>query len=151
MADKLKVAKPGSLGSRLSWMFRRLYYKRRLKKICEALGITPYGWQEEFVLQDNLPRMVFGRCTGKTMAVVLRILVRGPGKGAFPSRSFALDPDACKNRYTLDATYCEYRRCYEICNRAGLMRKHPPLPRPRSMQEIGILDEIHEYGRRDNK
>ena len=148
MAKKLRMAKPGSISSRLSGVFRRIYYKRRLMKICKVLEITPYGWQEEFVLKDIPIRMPGGRCTGKTMAVVLRILVRGPWKGAFPLRGLALDPDACKNRYVLDATYCEYRRCYEVCNRAGLMKRQPPLPRPRSIADVGILDEMHAYGLR---
>jgi len=140
MAKKLRMAKPGSISSRLSGVFRRIYYKRRLKKICKVLEITPYGWQEEFVLKDSPIRMPGGRCVGKTMAVVLRVLVRGWIKDPYeyPVQCLALDPDACIDRYRLDATYMEYRRCYERCNAAGLMRKHPPMPRPRGLADIGI-------------
>ena len=53
-----------------SW-FRRRY---RLWKICWAIGIKPYPWQRAFALgktgSDEFPQ---GRCTGKTMAVMLRI------------------------------------------------------------------------------
>lgn len=149
MAKIKKLAKPGSISSRLSWIFRQCYYRVRLKKICKVLDITPYEWQKKYVLQDSVTCMPVGRCNGKTMAVTLRILVRGPSKHpVFPARDLAQDPDACRGRHMLDCTYMEYRRYYEKCNAAGLMRWQNPLPRPRSLADIGILDEIHEYGRR---
>lgn len=138
MAKKLKQAKPGSIGSRLSGVFRQVYYRRRLKRICKVLEITPYKWQKEYVLADK-GMMLYGRCIGKTMAVVLRILVRGPSKGLYPARDLLNDPDIGVDRHRLDITYMEYRECFEKCNAAGLMRKHRLIPRPEGLKDAGIL------------
>lgn len=127
---------------RIWWrkMVEPLYFKMRLKQVSKALGITPYAWQKRFVLTDyGRLYMPGGRCTGKTMAAVLRILVRNPS-ATTPgfTRSLLLDPDAYVNLHMLDATYCEYRRCFEICNKAGLMHKHVLIPRPRSYADLGF-------------
>lgn len=121
-------------------MVEPIYFKIRLKRISKALGITPYAWQKRFVLTDyGTLHVPGGRCTGKTMAAVLRILVRNPSvtTPGF-TRSLLLDPDAFENLHMLDATYCEYRRCFEICNKAGLMKKHDLIPRPRSYADLGF-------------
>lgn len=117
-----------------------IYFKIRLRRISKALEITPYAWQKRFVLTDYGTLYVpGGRCTGKTTAAVLRILVRNPSVTTPGiTRSLLLDPDVFGNLHMLDATYCEYRRCFEICNKAGLMRRHELIPRPRSYADLGI-------------
>lgn len=48
----------------------------RLRRICKRLGIKPYPWQKSFALgkTDRLDAPP-GRRTGKTMAVMLRLLI----------------------------------------------------------------------------
>lgn len=121
-------------------MVEPIYFRIRLKRISKALGITPYAWQKRFVLTSYGTLYVpGGRCTGKTMAAVLRILVRNPSVTTPGiTRSLLLDPDVFGNLHMLDATYCEYRRCFEICNKAGLMNKHVLISRPRSYADLGF-------------
>ena len=49
----------------------------RLWRICRAIGITPYKWQADFALGIlDYPNYPKGRATGKTMAVMLRLLMQ---------------------------------------------------------------------------
>ena len=53
-----------------------IYKRYRLRKICKAIGINPYRWQKDYALGKtdtlNAPE---GRATGKTTAVMLRLLL----------------------------------------------------------------------------
>lgn len=55
---------------------KRLRRRWRLWRACNKLGIKPYPWQLEFALglTDHL-NCPPGRQTGKTMAVMLRLLI----------------------------------------------------------------------------
>lgn len=76
-------------------IFMHKHFKRyRLRKICKALGIVPYPWQRDFALGKtdtlNAPE---GRATGKTMAVMLRLLMVYPGKPMNALHTLRADPD----------------------------------------------------------
>lgn len=92
----------------------------RLRLICRAIGIKPYGWQREFALgKTNVLNAPPGRATGKTTAIMLRLLMAEPG--AFDvrpsaSRYFALDPDWLPNEpQRCRWYYREYRYLWRRC------------------------------------
>lgn len=67
--------------------------KYKLRRICKVLGITPYPWQRDFALgKTDVLAYPPGRVTGKTMAVMLRMLMSDAGKPA-PMWLFYADPD----------------------------------------------------------
>lgn len=106
----------------------RLVLRRRLNKICEALGITPYPWQVEFVLAER-PEMLFNheKCSGKTTAVILRALVYGQYSSGNFSDFVRLDPDAQRSGRAMLYAYEQYRYAYAVCLKARAIPKHPPL------------------------
>lgn len=106
----------------------RLVLRRRLNKICEALGITPYPWQVEFVLAER-PEMLVNpeRYSGKTTAVILRALVYGQYSSGNFSDFVRLDPDAQRSIRAMLYAYEQYRYAYAVCLKARAIPKHPPL------------------------
>ena len=55
-----------------------MYLRRRLQRVCWIIGIEPYDWQVHYALTGHVPggRWPEGRCSGKTMAVMLYGLIR---------------------------------------------------------------------------
>lgn len=108
-------------------IFMHKHFKRyRLRKICKALDIVPYPWQRDFALGKtdtlNAPE---GRATGKTMAVMLRLLMAYPGKPVNALHTLLADPDfrtaSLRMLYWYDS---EYRRCTHACDRARIPVYH---------------------------
>lgn len=106
----------------------RFVLRRRLNKICEALGITPYPWQVDFVLSER-PAMLVNheKCSGKTTAVILRALVYGQYSDGDFSDFVFLDPDARRSRRAMLCAYEKYRYEYAVCLKARAIPEHPPL------------------------
>lgn len=110
------------LNKLFAW-FRRRY---KLWKICRAIGIKPYPWQRAFALgkasSNEFPQ---GRCTGKTMAVMLRLLVSTYEEAAdlqWVGTVLAADPDWSPHFYSRARWYCdEHRRLWWRCYDAGII------------------------------
>lgn len=113
----LRKAKKERLVRKFLCKYSRRY---RLHQICMAVGIMPYDWQRKFALgETDVLDVPPGRATGKTMAVMLRLLMAEPDlPGAHPAARvyFAFDPDWrphdtwCARWY-----YAEYRRLWKRC------------------------------------
>lgn len=92
----------------------------KLRRICKAIGIKPYGWQRKFALgetaQLNAPP---GRAVDKTMAVMLRLLLLEPEPHEprpLASWVFSLDPDWTPSDHRrCNWYYGEYLRLWHIC------------------------------------
>lgn len=108
-------------------IFMHKHFKRyRLRKICKALGIVPYPWQRDFALGKtdtlNAPE---GRATGKTMAVMLRLLMVYPGKPMNALHTLRADPDfRTANKRMLYHYDSTYRSCTFACDRAMIPVYH---------------------------
>ena len=108
-------------------IFMHKHFKRyRLRKICKALDIKPYNWQRDFALGKtdtlNAPE---GRATGKTMAVMLRLLMAYPGKPVNALHTLRADPDF--GTATMRMVYWydrEYSRHAHACDRAWIPVYH---------------------------
>lgn len=100
------------------------HFKRyRLRKICQALDIVPYSWQAAFALGkiDDLPCVSCGRACGRTMAVMLRLLMVMPGEPHDILGTLRKDPDFTNERMMAIVWYNEeYDRLMEKCRRAGI-------------------------------
>lgn len=108
---------------------QRWLHRRRLRRVCKALGIIPYPWQARFALAKNpgqLPNT--GRRTGKTMAVILRVLVQPPPSGKNAPSFIAHDPDADMSLAVQHCIYDDYRSAHAICVKAHAIPNRPPLP-----------------------
>lgn len=88
-----------TLSRRLQLMFyglHRIFPRFKFWRICKALGINPYPWQKDFALgrTTRLPRKgTRFRQTGKTTAVMLRLLMIYPGQSADILKILRADPD----------------------------------------------------------
>lgn len=97
--------------------------RRRLRRICDALDIRPYCWQRDFALGligcDAFPK---GRATGKTTAVMLRILMLPPNASDVAVRAIlARDPDWKPSDPRRCRWYAyEYVRMRVICAESGI-------------------------------
>lgn len=72
--------------------------RRKFRQICKTIGIKPYSWQREFALNgylDGYYNTPFpgGRQTGKTTAVMLRLLMAYPNEPCDVQRILSCDPD----------------------------------------------------------
>lgn len=98
-----------------------IFPRFKLWRICKALGINPHPWQKDFALgrTTRLPRKVSRfRATGKTTAVMLRLLMICPGQSFDILKILRADPDFdTSNRMRLGWYDGMYRRmawrCYE--------------------------------------
>ena len=92
----------------------------KLWRICQAIGIKPYTWQKEFALHERV-QFPSGRCTGKTMAVMLRLLMLKPYDTTSVYSVLCCDPDwrgsDMKRRRWYEG---EYRRRAAECFQAGI-------------------------------
>lgn len=104
-----------SLDARMCNHFPR--YK--LHRICKAIGIKPHKWQKDFAL-DEFPRLIFdyGRGTGKTTAVMLRLLMQHPRSKFCAETVLIADPDYRKDRMRWYGD--EYRKLKNKCLAAGI-------------------------------
>lgn len=103
----------------LHWHFKRY----RLRKICEALDIVPYPWQRDFALDkiDAIPYHSADRASGKTMAIMLRLLMLKPGELHDILGTLRKDPDFTNERITVLAVYTdEYNHLAQRCLAAGI-------------------------------
>lgn len=99
----------------------RIFPRFKFWRICKALGITPHPWQKAFALgkTKRFPREATRfRATGKTTAVMLRLLMVHPGQSFDILKILRADPDFdTSNRMRLgfyDSTYRRMAwRCYE--------------------------------------
>ena len=110
-----------------NWLLRNCP-RYRLWRICKAIGIKPYLWQRWFALGkiDQLPDdLVDMPCTGKTVAIMLRILMipkNNAAAWAEAGRCIQLDPDYYPNwdQNRLWWYSGEYRRLKNLCLSAGI-------------------------------
>lgn len=99
----------------------RIFPRFKLWRICKTLGIKPYPWQKDFALgrTSRLPRkLLHFRATGKTTAVMLRLLMGRPGQPFDFPQILRADPDFdTSSKARLGWYDSEYRRlalrCYE--------------------------------------
>lgn len=103
----------------------------RFRKVCKAIGIKPYPWQRKFALSERgLPPFPSDeRATGKTMAVMLRILTYYPYGCRDAGLLFSMDPDFRREPARWRWYANEYKRLSMKCIDAGLdvlvlIRKH---------------------------
>lgn len=111
------------LRMRIRVLIQDIRQRRRLRRICEAIEIRPYPWQRDFALGligcDAFPE---GRATGKTTAVLLRILMLPPNASEVAVRTIlARDPDW----NPMDPRRCrwyayEYVRLRAMCMERGI-------------------------------
>lgn len=105
-------------------VWKRWKRERRLKKIMKAckLNIKLTAWQKHFILDEKavFPNDVLKRRTGKTLAVILRILVWNPPVGIEMLNMLLQDPDAGETGQQLRWTFYEFRKCANACQIAGV-------------------------------
>lgn len=66
----------------------------RLWKICKVIGIKPFRWQRDFALgRTDILNAPEGRATGKTTAVMLRLLLTCESDVSQIIRILKADPD----------------------------------------------------------
>lgn len=102
------------------WLCRRCR-RYKLQRICKVLGIKPYQWQRDFALKKtDVLSASQGRATGKTTAVMLRMLLSDTHAPA-PRWVFNADPDyIAKNAYRIRWYETEYRRLCKRCLNEGI-------------------------------
>jgi len=110
---------------KLQLIFYKLHYifpRFKFWRICRVLGIKPYKWQRDFAL-GVVAYLQYppGRATGKTTAVMLRLLMMQPYKFYYIQQTLANDPDfsTCDRRrvYWYDG---EYKRLAHKCAKAHI-------------------------------
>lgn len=105
-------------------MFMHHNFKRwRLRKICKALDIVPYPWQRDFAMgkADKIPGIMVYRGNGKTMAIMLRLLMLMPGEVHDILGTLRKDPDFTNEEFRRLRYYDEeYSRLADKCRNAGI-------------------------------
>lgn len=102
---------------------RYLADRIRLRRICKRLGINPFPWQRRFALglDDQLEAQP-GRQTGKTTAVMLRLLMMRKADYFEASKVLYCDPDFSNGFVSRCDWYSqEYRRLSELCGEKPLL------------------------------
>ena len=113
----------GQLKIKCTYFMHRHFKRYRLRKICEALDIVPYTWQAAFALGkiNVLPCGSCVRACGRTMAVMLRLLMAMPGEPFDVLGTLRKDPDFTNEKIMVLNVYNEkYDRLLEKCRRAGI-------------------------------
>lgn len=111
------------LKTKYTYFMHRHFKRYRLRKICEALDIVPYTWQASFALGkiDALPCSSCVRACGRTMAVMLRLLMAMPGEPFDILGTLRKDPDFTNEKIMVLNMYNEeYDRLLEKCKRVGI-------------------------------
>ena len=100
------------------WMLRH-FPRYKLHRICKAIGIKPYKWQKDFVF-DEFVHLIpdDGRGTGKTTAVMLRLLMQNPRTKFSAETVLIADPDYNKDRMRVYGD--QYRELKWKCLAAGI-------------------------------
>lgn len=123
--------------------------KYKLWRISKALGIKPYGWQRAFALGESDRFGGYnGRGTGKTFAIMLRLLLLPPdADDAFMRYILGLDPDYEKIPISRRTAWYrnEYRKLSTICDSAGI--PVGVLAKDGLRTNFAFIDELDEYGR----
>ena len=99
---------------------REIFRRRKLWKICRVLKLSPYPWQRAFALgygtSADFPE---GRCTGKTTAVMLRLLMmtkKEESEKWFVGKILSADPDWWpRDRHRTDWYHSHYNRLCRLC------------------------------------
>ena len=109
----------------LRFRIYKIFPRFKFRRICKELQITPYKWQKDFAL-GVVDRLQYpeGRATGKTMAVMLKLLMLDPIK-AYESLDYLEilrnDPDfKTNNRYRLMWYEGEYKHLSGLCYKKGI-------------------------------
>ena len=96
----------------------------KLHRICKAIGITPYGWQRDFALGKTSvlsPELRRVRQSGKTMAVILRVLMMDQPSLRLAEWILMKDPDYIPGQWLRAQWYTwEYRRQRDKCIKAEI-------------------------------
>ena len=93
----------------------------RLRCICRALRLRPYPWQRAFALGRIQRIPVRTRASGKTTAVMLRLLMLPPDELLNVPAILSLDPDWLPwQRDRVKWYACHYRRLYMRCTLARI-------------------------------
>lgn len=102
----------------------RIFPHFKLWRICKALEIKPRPWQRDFALGkiDALPpEILYSRATGKTLAVMLRLLMVHPFEPFDRNGILTTDPDYVPTDYRRRGWYeIQYRRLAMICYKANI-------------------------------
>lgn len=100
----------------------RVFPRFKLWRICRVLGIRPYKWQKDFALGFMEPlKYPEGRATGKTTAVMLKLLMVYPYTKFDALWILRNDPDfRTDNRARLIWYDGEYKRLSIKCFEAGI-------------------------------
>ena len=107
------------------WLLRR-WPRYRLWRICKATGIKPYKWQKEFALAPVVHLLPNdGRGTGKTTAVMLRLLMQPPRTKFLLETTLWADPDYLPHR--LKWYREEYRHLRALCDAKGIDKADKPI------------------------
>lgn len=109
----------------LFYELHRIFPRFKLWRICKVLGIKPYKWQRDFALGRGPLVYPKGRATGKTTAVMLRLLMihpmRDPLAPFAPLVCLREDPDfTTKNRHRMIWYEMEYNRLARKCYKARI-------------------------------
>lgn len=107
---------------RFDLKLQQISSRYKLWRISKAIGIAPYKWQRDFALNksDSMGTAGFLRQTGKSTAVMLRILLRS--NMYVEQYMFADDPDwRFDDRRRIMWFYGEYRKLCEKCAQAGII------------------------------
>ena len=127
---------------RIDKLLCKISKRYKFHRICKAIGIKPFKWQKEYALGKILELPRGGRGCGKTLAVMLKLLLQK----TFDSEEFRWilnqDPDFLPNIARRTMWYKnEYRRLSNICNDAGI----PVVMIPKDGYSVyfSAVDEFH--------
>lgn len=111
------------LKTQFEYFMQRHFKRYRLRKICQALDIVPYPFQRDFAMgkKSVIPWNSCIRADGKTMAVMLRLLMAMPGEPCDVLETLRKDPNFTNERMVVLNVYTdEYNRLAHKCNAAGV-------------------------------
>lgn len=106
---------------RIQRVFDLMRSRIRLRRVCRALKITPYGWQEQFALGHKVA-FPHWRGIGKTTAVILRALVDQPESAEQLCGILSRDPDFHLGHFVRVTTYEQFQRYFDKCLKAGVIK-----------------------------
>lgn len=119
----------------------------KLWRISKALGIKPYEWQRAFALGRMNSFGATGRACGKTMAIMLRLLLLPPdADDDFMRFILGLDPGFVTSIARRTMWYRnEYRKYSTICDNAGI--PVAMLAKDGMQTSFTFVDERDRWGR----
>lgn len=116
----------GKMMKRLNTLLCKISPRYKFYRICRTIGIEPYGWQREFALDGYLDgcyntEFPSGRQTGKTTAVMLRLLMAYPDDSCEVRRILSCDPDwRPYDRFRVRWYDSQYYRLSHACFHQGI-------------------------------